>query len=35
MVVLAVDVGDDTKRKTSSNYLCNDHMEAIANVVFA
>lgn len=35
MAVLAVGAGDDTKRKSSPNYLCHDHMEAFSNLVFA
>lgn len=35
MAVLAVGEGDDTKRKSSSNYLCHDYMEVFLNLVFA
>ena len=35
MAILAVGLGEDTKRKASSHYLCNDHIEAFVNLVFA
>lgn len=35
MAILAIGVGDDANRTTSSNCLCNGHMEAFPNLVFA